>query len=148
MIYCCCQHVMAWPSSIVITTNIMLMLSLSALFSQVYLFIHFSTHRFWHFSYCSCKSIIIILQVCMQLYNCTILWGHYCIAGYFRGSSIRPLELNFVVLKFVARWAVIWTWTFEHVCNRCSGSAAGLVWERLQCPLSYLGGYTIESTQE
>ena len=40
-------------------------------------------------------------------------------------SSIRPPELNFVVLNLVARWAVIGTLNFEHVYDRCSVSAAG-----------------------
>ena len=80
------------------------------------------------------------------------LEAKYHIAGHFRGwkSSIRSPELNFVVLNFVAWWAVIglWTLTFEHECDRCCASAAGHVWERLQRPWRYLGGYTIESTRE
>ena len=43
----------------------------------------------------------------------------------FVKSSIRPPELNLVVLNFVAQWAVILTLTFEHVCDGCSALAAG-----------------------
>ena len=65
----------------------------------------------------------------MQELNAVVLYipysGLFSWVEIFVKSSIRPPELNFVGLNFVARRAVIRTLTFEHVCDRCSALAAG-----------------------